>query len=80
MTTDRTSMFPSTIPNPYGHSFTSDPGLTKRDFFAAAALQAIVSKTEVGYVAHDDASNPLFDEAAHGAYAYADAMLAARKR
>jgi hypothetical protein len=54
-----------------------DKGMTLRDYFAAAALRAIVAKTpyRTGPVTADHHERPI----ARGAYAYADAMLAARK-
>jgi len=51
-------------------------GMTLRDYFAAAALQAIVSKTKV--LTRDSGVNETNMQAARGAYEYADAMLLVR--
>lgn len=50
-------------------------GLTLRDYFAAKAMQAIISKIPVS--SSDDSNYPIAVSA--GAYGYADAMMEARK-
>lgn len=47
------------------------PGLTLRDYFAAAALQGFISNPNVDWG---------FDDAAKAAYAQADAMIEARDK
>ena len=54
-------------------------GMDLRDYFAAKAMQAIVSKIPVNH--YDITSTPtVYAEVANGAYAYADAMMVARKK
>jgi hypothetical protein len=48
--------------------FSSDRGLTKRDLFAAMAMQGLLAATDLGYQTND--------ELARGAVAFADALLA----
>jgi hypothetical protein len=50
--------------------FSSEPGMTLRDYFAAKAIQGMLSSIE---------TTCSFDDAAMCAYRYADAMLAARE-
>lgn len=50
------------------HSGISDPGMTLRDYFAAAALDGLTAVTYLD-----------IDELARTAYALADAMLEARE-
>lgn len=50
-----------------GKTHTTSDGITRRDYFAAKAMQAIVHDAEV-----------FWDKAAPLAYQYADAMLKAR--
>ena len=52
--------------------FMTFPGMTLRDYFAAAAMQ--------GLLAYPIPSNPTPDVIAEWAYEQADAMLAARQR
>ncbi len=47
-----------------------EPGMTLRDYFASKAMQPIFQ---------EDENDQTFEEMAERAYAYADAMLAARK-
>jgi hypothetical protein len=60
---------PPAFPNPH---YREAPGMTLRDYFAAQAMQAIVST-----VPHLAVINP--EHAAIEAYEYADAMLKARE-
>jgi hypothetical protein len=55
---------------PAGYPY-PDPGMTLRDWFAGQALAGLVFHNHYG--ARSD------DEIANGAYAYADAMIAARE-
>lgn len=57
--------------NLYRHERVSLPGMSLRDYFAVAAL--------TGMKANPEANADGFDDFARWAYAYADAMLAARK-
>lgn len=54
--------------------------MNKRDYFAAQAMQAIITKMplQVMYDFSDDFDDGVFDMVAKGAYLYADAMLAER--
>ncbi len=54
-------------------------GMTLRDYFAAKALQAVLT-SPVDYSADEGASAPMnsWDDFAQGAYQMADAMLKAR--
>jgi hypothetical protein len=52
--------------------FMTFPGMTLRDYFAAAAMQGMLADPEAGRVA--------LKSLAEEAYLYADAMLAARER
>lgn len=58
------------------------PGLTKRDYFAAAALTGVLSNAEIvksiDSLAEEGGSTPHYTAALH-AYLTADAMLKARK-
>lgn len=54
-----------------GVSTVRNPGMSLRDYFAVAAL--------TGMKANPEANADGFDDFARWAYAYADAMLAARK-
>lgn len=54
------------------------PGLTIRDWFAGQALSGILSGGFADTIPHDDINGGA--GAAHFAYLYADAMLAARKQ
>ena len=65
---------------PNGQFMHGDHGMTLRDYFAAAALQAIIEKHIAASmdVNHYGANHPDRKLAAEGAYAYADAMLVAR--
>jgi hypothetical protein len=47
-------------------------GITKRDYFAAKAMQALISKAPFGFAPSTDES---YGYAAKGAYRYADAMI-----
>lgn len=51
-------------------------GATLRDFFAAAALQGILSNDSVHYQIQNDY---ILDDAAKRAYEFADSMLKARE-
>lgn len=51
--------------------YSSEPGMTLRDYFAAKAMQAILSNIETSSCSYEDAA--LY------AYRQADAMLAARE-
>lgn len=54
--------------------------MNKRDYFAAHAMQAIITKMplQVMYTFSDDFDDDVFEMVAKGAYLYADAMLAER--
>lgn len=68
--------FPN-VPEGAGARWSSwDTGMTLRDYFAAKALTAIISKFPVELTDKGDAN--LSNAAARGAYVYADAMIAAR--
>jgi len=54
-------------------------GMELRDYFAAKAMQAIVSKTDALLINVDDDAKE-YEAVALGAYAYADAMLKARNK
>ena len=56
-------------------SFGFNSGMTLRDYFAAQAMQAIISKLPVSST--DDSNYPI--AVSVGAYEYADKMLEARK-
>lgn len=56
---------PMAFPKPYN----GQDGMTLRDYFAAMAMQAILTNVEM-----------FWDDAAPLAYEYADAMLEARKK
>ncbi|HCF5688133.1 TPA: hypothetical protein NIH14_001813 [Pseudomonas aeruginosa] len=58
--------------------YTSEAGMTLRDYFAAKAMQAFLHPTHVEMNATKPHSRPLFD-ITEAAYRYADAMLKARK-
>ena len=60
--------FPDAGPTESGYA---NPGMSLRDYFAAAALQ--------GMVAHDSYLNGSVEDQAKQAYLQADAMLEARK-
>jgi hypothetical protein len=51
--------------------------MTLRDYFAAQAMAAIISKAP--YLTHAEDDPRVAIETAGGAYAYADAMLAERE-
>ena len=51
-------------------------GLTMRDYFAAQAMQAIITKFPL---TQNDESKIVETSVARGAYSYADAMMEARK-
>jgi hypothetical protein len=53
--------------------FTSQGGMTLRDYFAAKAMQAIIASEQPG-----DEEFATFDMYASDAYKYADAMIQAR--
>jgi hypothetical protein len=71
--------FPTTVRTHYSEDTGStwsehiDPGMTLRDYFAAKALQGLVS----AWGGHDVTD---FDELASDAYNMADAMLKAREQ
>ena len=52
-------------------------GMSLRDYFAAAALQGLCA--EYGTMAVNGTGKPQTVDMAHAAYAYADAMIAARQ-
>ncbi|HHK4259723.1 hypothetical protein [Pseudomonas aeruginosa] len=58
--------------------YTSEAGMTLRDYFAAKAMQAFLHPKYVEMNATRPHSRPLFD-VTEAAYRYADAMLKARK-
>ncbi len=68
-----------------GPAFPRDPafsdgdcdGMTMRDYFAAKALAALLSR--INEVSGDYVTNATPDQAAESAYRYADAMLKARQ-
>jgi hypothetical protein len=62
-----------------GPEYFSHEGMTLRDWFAGQALAAIVSKSPYGTVKHTGTPCETKNQAARGAYMYADAMLAVRK-
>jgi hypothetical protein len=68
-----TSAFPLHLHGDYGK------GMTLRDYFAAAALTAIVSKLPEDELAAICNGHCRAVGTPRGAYAFADAMLAARK-
>jgi hypothetical protein len=64
--------YPNVDHNSLGYLVTRDKGMTLRDYFAAAAMQGMISSTHEDFDASSDAC-------ARQAYKYADAMLEARK-
>ena len=56
----------------------AEPGMTLRDYFAAKAMQAMISTMSVETVDVSDEIDEDFFEVARGAYAQADAMLKVR--
>ncbi|MCZ9687573.1 hypothetical protein NB845_08310, partial [Pseudomonas aeruginosa] len=58
--------------------YTSEAGMTLRDYFAAKAMQALLHPTYIESSVSKPHSNPLAD-IPRVAYRYADAMLKARK-
>lgn len=72
-----------------GHVALQVGGMTLRDYFAAKAMQAIISKTQplTQFVHFGEIIGPSdeqlfarFEAVSSGAYAYADAMLAEREK
>ena len=61
-----------------GAYYDATPGMTLRDYFAGQALQGILAGGYGDTVSRDDISGGY--EAAHYAYHYADAMIAARNK
>lgn len=61
---------------PGENSSAISPGMSLRDYFAAAALQGILAGGFANTIPHDDISGG--SQAAGFAYLYADAMLAER--
>ena len=57
-----------------GSAFSTQDGMTLRDYFAAAALQGLLA-----HIIGVENANGRTSKYAERAYAYADAMLAARK-
>ena len=57
---------------PAEHAFpsTGHPGLSKRDYFAAAAMAALLSQPQSAGIVHHEG------QIANAAYKYADAMVA----
>lgn len=55
-------------------------GMTLRDYFAAAALQAIIAKHRLASVDVDAPDPPEIGGIVSGAYRYADAMLTERSQ
>lgn len=69
------SAFPVLPPDTHNYrEWPAEPGMSLRDYFAAAALQGILAS-----YAGPDCGLPNDDTAAVRAYDYADAMLKARK-
>ncbi|MDU9039959.1 hypothetical protein NHG97_14780 [Pseudomonas corrugata] len=66
--------FPVTQDNDVRTNQSGGTGMTLRDYFAAKAMQALIE----GALA-SDADFPIRENTAGYAYAYADAMLAARE-
>lgn len=62
--------FPFTEHNPDGSLYSEQPGMTLRDYFAAKALQGLLS--------HNSNGNASDKNIAEWAYSQADAMLRAR--
>lgn len=58
--------------------FYPDPGMSLRDYFAGQALAGILAGGFADTIPHDNLGGGA--EAADFAYAYADSMIAARKR
>lgn len=54
-------------------------GMDLRDYFAAKAMQAIVSKSKCKLINASEI-DPAYRQCAIGAYEYADAMMEARKK
>lgn len=57
-----------------------DPGMTLRDYFAAAALQGMLAYSYVNPQRGNYHENCTFEGAAFDAYQYADEMIKARKK
>lgn len=62
--------FPVLVRDPWGEMRSNPPGMTQRDYFAAAAMSGLLSR---------EVLPPTYDEMARTAYAQADAMLRARR-
>lgn len=81
---------PLAFPQWDGHAITSEPqylrgGMTLRDYFAAAAMQAMCAGPGARMVAdrdrrYDEKKGNWAEIVADNAYNFADAMLAARSR
>ncbi|RMA11869.1 hypothetical protein [Klebsiella pneumoniae] len=59
----------------YNSDWQNEPGMTLRDYFAAKAMQAIISNPSI----IDNDSDGAVNYAASASYKFADAMLKARE-
>jgi len=74
--TDPGTAFPIVHPDGRGVQYF---GLTMRDYFAAKAMQTLLNRDHIEYASRNMGSEPMKD-LPRAAYAWADAMLAARAK
>lgn len=75
-TTDGGPAFPGEESVRFSQDNGCNEGMSLRDYFAAKAMQAIISKVDLFFA--DNGEHPIVLNIALGAYDYADAMLKAR--
>jgi len=78
--TDGGTAFPVTPTDKSGQIAPTQPGMTLRDYFAAKAMQAIITKHKPVSDVSGIVPNENELQCARGAWAYADAMLAEREK
>ena len=71
--------FPSTHPSPVG-GIDVNFGMTLRDYFAAQALNGMLTDVRVAQLGRPMDGEPVEQFYAEGAYRFADAMLKAREQ
>jgi hypothetical protein len=78
--TEKNNVRPA-FPVYFGENYEPEEGMSLRDYFAAKAMQAIISKKPFGvYETFEERDERKDLAVAYGAYFYADAMLKAREK